>query len=140
LPAQGVDCSPAVDTASLTNHRRNFMRRPYFNLFTVAAGAVLVAALGVTAHAQGAHLFGAPSSAITLHSESSPSAEPSETPEPSESPEATPTPEPAETPEPSPKAEPTDKPEAPDETDTDQGDNSQGDNSDSGSHDSGGGD
>ena len=103
------------------------MRRPVFNLFTVAAGAVLVAALGISAHAQGAHLFGSPASGIVVHSDSSPSAEPSDSPEPTETPEASPSPEPAESPEPSPKAEPTEQPEAPD---NEQGD----DNNDQGDH------
>src|SRR5436305_2106918 len=85
------------------------MRKPFFNLFTVAAGAVLVAALGVTAHAQGVHLFGAPSSAI--HAESSPSADPTESPEPAESPEASASPEPSRSPEPAESPGPTASPQ-----------------------------
>ncbi len=103
------------------------MRRPVFNLFTLAAGAALIVALGVSAHAQGAHLFGSPASGI-INSESSPSAEPSE------SPEASPSPEPSESPEPpeaSPSPEPTEQPEAPDneqgDDNDDQGEDTSGD-------------
>jgi hypothetical protein len=48
------------------------MRRSIFNVFTVAAGAVLVAALGVSAHAQisnGISRAGVHSQVTTLHTE-----------------------------------------------------------------------
>ena len=48
------------------------MRRSIFNVFTVAAGAVLVAALGVSAHAQISNVIpraGVHSQVTTLHTE-----------------------------------------------------------------------
>ena len=55
------------------------MRRPYFNILAVA-GAVILAAIGVSAHAQGSSLFGNSSGSL-VHSETT--AEPSDSPEPS---------------------------------------------------------
>jgi len=105
------------------------MRRSIFNVFTVAAGAVLVAALGVSAHAQisnGTARAGVHGQAITLHTEKAEVATEARDAEPTEVPEQ-------KTPEP--KA--TDEPEAQDNEaadNDDQGDNNndQGDSGDSG--------
>ena len=116
------------------------IRKPMFNIFTIAAGAVLVVALGVSAHAQGAHLFGSPSSGVVLHSEDSPLASPerTETPEASPSPEPTETPEPIETPEAAPAPKPAESPEAAD-TEQDGDDQGSGGDGSGDNHDSGGG-
>jgi len=96
------------------------MRRSIFNVFTVAAGAVLVAALGVSAHAQisnGTARAGVHGQAITLHTEKAEVATEARDAEPTEVPEQ-------KTPEP--KA--TDEPEAQDNEAADNDD--QGDNND----------
>lgn len=99
------------------------MRKPFVNSFTIAAGLVLGAALGLTAHAGSLHVFGSPSS-VTAHTLASTSAsespEASPSPEPSESPEASPSPETAPSPEAAPSQEPVESPE-PDETGTEDG-------------------
>ncbi|HVC76148.1 MAG TPA: hypothetical protein VND96_06470 [Candidatus Micrarchaeaceae archaeon] len=89
------------------------MKRPLTLIVGTAAGAILIAGIGVSAHGGGFTLFrtvglqqsqlGDEASGARLGS-----------PEPSESPEASPRAEPTEQPEPSPTAEPTEKPEAPD--------------------------
>ncbi|HSP09434.1 MAG TPA: hypothetical protein VLU92_07550 [Candidatus Dormibacteraeota bacterium] len=89
------------------------MKRPLTLIVGTAAGAILIAGIGVSAHSGGFTLFrtvdmqqsrvGDEASGARLGS-----------PEPSESPEASPKTEPAEHPEASPKAEPTEQPEAPD--------------------------
>jgi len=89
------------------------MKRPLTLIVGTAAGAILIAGIGVSAHTGGLTLFrsvglqqsrlGDEASGARLGS-----------PEPSESPEASPKAEPTEQPEPSPKAEPTEKPGAPD--------------------------
>jgi hypothetical protein len=86
-----------------------------------AAGAILIAALGVSARAGGnsfiSTLSGSTSTQQNAEATSSPSAEPSESPEPSDAPEASPSPEamePAETPEPAESPKPAASPE-PDE-------------------------
>lgn len=88
------------------------MKRPLTLIVGTAAGAILVAGIGVSAHTGGFALFhpvgmqqsqlGDEASAARL-----------ESPEPSDSPEASPAAEPTEKPEPSPAAEPSEKPEAP---------------------------
>jgi hypothetical protein len=123
--------------------QRRAMRRPIFNFFTIAAGAVLVAALGVSAHAQLSHGFGAHLHA-TLQSEAVSGAREGEAPEPSESPEPSPSPEA------SPTAEPTEAPDTEDaqgannddqgDTNDEHGDSGAATGGDTGdSHDDGGG-
>jgi hypothetical protein len=106
------------------------MRRSIFNVFTVAAGAVLVAALGVSAHAQisnGLTRAGVHGQSITLHTEKGEVASEARDAEPKEVPEQK---------NPQPKA--TDEPEAQDneaaDNETETGDNTdeQGDNNDTG--------
>jgi septal ring-binding cell division protein DamX len=77
------------------------MKRPAVLIVGAVAGALLVAAVGASAHtgfftAKPAGLH----SAVAGQEASSPRVEPAETPEPTETPEATPTAEPAATPEP----------------------------------------
>jgi len=114
------------------------MRRWIFNVFTVAAGAVLVAALGVSAHAQISNGFtraGVHGQSITVHTEKGEVASEARDAEPTEVPEQK---------NPQPKA--TDEPEAQDneaaDNNDDQGDNNdnQGDNNDAGGDGGGGGD
>lgn len=101
------------------------MRRSIFNGFTIAAGAVLVAALGVSAHSQISNVFGT-SAHAGMHSDVASGArespEPSESPEPTESPKTQPT-----------TTEPAEQPETQDTEDS-QGQNNddQGDNNDQG--------
>jgi hypothetical protein len=114
------------------------MKRPVVLIVGAAAGALLVAAVGASAHTgfSLARLAGVHSAVISDEATGArtESPEPSESPEPTESPEASPTPEPTEA------AEPADN------------DNEQGDNDDqgednqpaaqptgSGEHDDGGG-
>jgi len=105
------------------------MRRSIFNVFTVAAGAVLVAALGVSAHAQisnGLARAGVHGQISVLHTEKAEVATEARDAEPTEVPEQ-------KTPEP----QATDEPEAQDneaaDNETETGDNAdeQGDSSDS---------
>jgi len=108
------------------------MRRSIFNVFTVAAGAVLVAALGVSAHAQisnGTARAGVHGQAITLHTEKAEVATEARDAEPTEVPEQK-TPEPKATDEP----EAQDNEAADNETETETGDNNdnQGDSGDGG--------
>lgn len=103
------------------------MRRSIFNGFAVAAGAVLLAALGVSAHGQISNVFGT-SFRAGVHSDVASGArqspEPSESPEPAESPEAKPTSEPTQ----QPKAQENDDSQG--QNNDDQGDdnNDKGDN------------
>lgn len=88
------------------------MKRPLTLIVGTAAGAILIAGIGVSAHTGGFTLL------RTVGLQQSQSGDEAsgarlESPEPSESPEASPTAEPTEQPEPSPEAEPTEKPEAP---------------------------
>jgi hypothetical protein len=120
------------------------MRKPFVNSFTIAAGLVLGAALGLTAHAGSLHVFGSPSS-VTAHTLASTSAEPSE------SPEASPSPEPSETPEAAPSPEPVESPQATETPEADEQETEDGGSTSaqpapaqsedgSGDHQSGGGD
>lgn len=96
-----------------TSERWLGMKRPLTLIVGTAAGAILIAGIGVSAHSGGFTLFrtvdmqqsrlGDEASGARLGS-----------PEPSESPEASPTAEPTEQPEAPATAEPTEKPEAPD--------------------------
>ena len=112
------------------------MRRSLFRAITVAAGAMLVAALGVSAHAQISNALTRAvvhGQAITLHTEKSEVATEARDAEPEEVPEQNAPAEPAEAPE---AAEPQ---EADVDNNDEQGDN----NDDQGDHDngqSGGGD
>jgi hypothetical protein len=108
------------------------MRRSIFNGFTIAAGAVLVAALGVSAHAQISNGFtraGVHGQSITLHTAKGEVASEARDAEPTEVPEQK---------NPQPKA--TEQPEAQDneaaDNETETGDN----NDDQGDNNSGGGD
>ena len=103
------------------------MRRSIFNVFTVAAGAVLVAALGVSAHAQISNgtlaKAGVHGQISVLHTEKAEVATEARDAEPTEVPEQT-----------SPEPQDTDEPEAQDneaaDNETETGDNTdeQGDN------------
>src|SRR4029077_20766069 len=78
------------------------MRRSIFNVFSVAAGAVLVAALGVSAHAQISNGFtraGVHGQVTTLHTEKSEVATEARDTEPAEAPEQKNPVKPTETPE-----------------------------------------
>ena len=88
------------------------MKRPLTLIVGTAAGAILVAGIGVSAHTGGFSLF-RPVGMQQSQLGDEASAARLESPEPSDSPEASPTAEPTEKPEPSPTAEPTEKPEAP---------------------------
>ena len=106
------------------------MRRSIFNVFTVAAGAVLVAALGVSAHAQISNGFtraGVHGQSITLHTDKGEVATEARDAEPTEVPEQK-----------NPQPKETEQPEAQDNEAADNNDD-QGDNNDAGG-DSGGGD
>jgi len=122
-------------------------------IISFAAGAILIAALGVSARAGGnsfiSTLSGSTSTQQNVEATSSPSAEPAESPEPSEAPEASPSPEatePAETAEPAETPEPAEapKPAASPEPDEDGGATptptaEDGDHGDGGGDDGGGG-
>jgi len=107
------------------------MRRSFFNVITVAAGAVLVAALGVSAHAQISNGFARAAQhgqTVTLHTERAEVESEARDAEPVEVPEQTPSPE------------PTEAPEAPEAQDADaDNDNEQGDNNDDQGDNTGGG-
>jgi hypothetical protein len=119
------------------------MRRSLFNGITVAAGAVLVAALGVSAHAQISSTLtrvGVLSQTVTSHTEKGEVATEAREAEPTEVPEQE-----------NPTPEPTEKPEAPDndgadndnetqDTSGDQGDNHSDTGDQSGDGHDGGGD
>jgi outer membrane biosynthesis protein TonB len=102
------------------------MKRPLSLVVGAAVAALLIAAIGASAHSAGpllTRITGAHSTRFGSEA-SGPreSPEPSDSPEPSNSPKASPSPEPTEKPEPtdkpeaSPSPEPTEKPDA-DETD-----------------------
>ncbi|HEY2437331.1 MAG TPA: hypothetical protein VGH93_09120 [Solirubrobacteraceae bacterium] len=82
------------------------MKRPVVLIVGAAAGALLVAAVGASAHTgfSLARLAGVHSAVLTDEA----SGARTESPEPTETPEAPPTAEPAETPEPAQAAEPAD--------------------------------
>jgi hypothetical protein len=88
------------------------MKRPLTLIVCTAAGAILVAGIGVSAHTGGLALF-RPVGLQQSQLGDEASAARLESPEPSGSPEASPTAEPTEKPEPSLTAKPTEKPEAP---------------------------
>jgi hypothetical protein len=91
------------------------MRRSLFNVITVAAGAVLVAAVGVSAHAQISSTLtrvGVLSQTATSHTEKGEVATGARDAEPTEVPEQE-----------NPTPEPTEKPEAPEAQDNDADDN-----------------
>lgn len=88
------------------------MKRPLTLIVGTAAGAILVAGIGVSAHTGGFSLF-RPVGMQQSQTGDEASGARLESPEPSDSPEASPAAEPTERPEPSPTAEPTEKPEAP---------------------------
>ncbi len=97
------------------------MKRPVVLIVGAAAGALLIAAVGASAHSG---LFLTPVGVHQGFSGDEASGARTESPEPTESPEASPTAEPTELPEPSPTAEPTEKPEptkAPEPPDEDGG-------------------
>jgi hypothetical protein len=89
------------------------MKRPLTLIVGTAAGAILIAGIGASAHTGGFALFHAVGMQQSQFGDEASGAR-LESPEPSESPEASPTAEPTEQLEPSSKAEPTEKPEAPD--------------------------
>ena len=91
------------------------MKRPLTLIVGTAAGAILIAGIGASAHTGGFTLFHAVGMQQSQSGDEASGARLG-SPEPSDSPEASPTAEPTEQPEPSPKAEATEKPEAP-ETD-----------------------
>jgi outer membrane biosynthesis protein TonB len=105
------------------------MKRPFTLVIGLAAAALLIAAIGASAHT-GFSIFKTAGVHQTQMDEASGAR--TESPEPAESPEASPSPEPTEKPEPSPTAEPTEAP------DNEQGDNEQGDNDEQGDHEGGG--
>jgi hypothetical protein len=88
------------------------MKRPLTLIVGTAAGAILIAGIGASAHTGGLTLFRAVGMQQS-HLGDEASGARLQSPEPSESPEASPKAEPSEQPEPSPKAEPTEEPEAP---------------------------
>jgi outer membrane biosynthesis protein TonB len=90
------------------------LRRSVF--ISLIAGAVLIVGVGISAHAQGMHLFGTFTGSTGVHHEASGAR--TESPEPAESPEPSPKPEPTEKPEPSPTPETGDN-ESADGPDTD---------------------
>ena len=125
-PAAGVDQNQGVE-----------MRRPFFN-FLAVAGAVLLAAIGVSAHAQGSNVFGAFTGLMgaSVHnvttdtsggSVEASGARENET-EQSEAPKTNPAPEPAEAPD-------QDNDNQGDDNDNQGDDNNNNDNSDEGSGD-----
>ncbi|MGA7912344.1 MAG: hypothetical protein WCC30_12460 [Candidatus Dormiibacterota bacterium] len=89
------------------------MKRPLTLIVGTAAGAILIAGMGVSAHTGGFTLFRPVSMQQSRLGDEASGARLG-SPEPSESPEAAPTAEPLEKTEPSPKAEATEKPEVPD--------------------------
>jgi outer membrane biosynthesis protein TonB len=92
------------------------MKRPLTLIVGTAAGAILVAGVGASAHSGGFSLFRPVGMQQSQFGDEASGAR-LESPEPSDSPEASPTAEPTaeptEKPEPSPTAEPTEKPEVP---------------------------
>ena len=112
------------------------MKRPVVMIVGAAAGALLVAGVGASAHTAinlatsvgtRSHLFGDEATAARVQS-----------PEPEASPEATPTAEPAERPEPAATAEPAENEPAENENDNDNDDNDAVEHAGSGNHDDGG--
>src|SRR5579859_7297237 len=115
------------------------MKRPLTLIVGTAAGAILIAGIGVSAHTGGFALFHPVGMQQTQFGDEASGAR-LQTSEPTDSPEASPTAEPTERPEPAPTAEPTDKPEAPESdsetkpvTTTGTGDHEDGSHSGSGS-------
>jgi hypothetical protein len=82
------------------------MTRPLTLIVGIAAGAILIAGAGVSAHTGGLTLFRSVGMQQTHLGDEASGAR-------TESPEASPKAEPTEKPEPAPTAEPTEKPEAP---------------------------
>ena len=89
------------------------MKRPLTLIVGTAAGAILIAGIGVSAHPGGFTFFRTVGMQQSQFGDEASGARLGSA-EPSESPQASPTAEPTEQPEPSPKAEPTEKPQAPD--------------------------
>jgi hypothetical protein len=102
------------------------MKRPVVLTLGAAAAALLVGAVGASAHSGFSLTRLAGVHSAVLSDETTQSPEPSDSPEPTETPEAAPTAEPTEAPEAAPTTEPTEAPEAADN------DNEQGDNNDHG--------
>lgn len=113
------------------------MKRPVVLIVGAAAGALLIAGIGASAHTG---LFLTQVGVHQGFSGDEASGARTESPEPTDTPEASPTAEPTEQPEAPPTAEPTEQPEPPDED----GGSSQATSSGSGDHEgdgqSGGGD